>query len=218
MNGTGGDFDSFADAFPTDLLPAVFALVLKEWPNGPRPEGNPLENRITNRFVGHLQDVMRRTPTPAFKFLPRPKLVTADADSESGEVDIYVDSFSRHPDAYFVFECKRLNVPYDSGASKYVGEAGMGRFISGQYPTSCDCGGMLGYVMDGNVPVAVTAINKALRDHKEELRLRSPHELEPSTITADDDVYQTAHNKNQHPLVIYHLLLPFFIPPQAASS
>jgi hypothetical protein len=86
----------------------------------------------------------------------------------------------------------------------------MGCFVSGQYPTTCDCGGMLGYVMDGNVPTAITAINNALCGHKAQLRLRPPHELEPSTIMADDGVYQTTHNKNRHPLVIYHLLLPFF--------
>ena len=223
MNVTG-TYDHFADAFPTDLLPEVFALVIKEWSNSPRPEEKPIENRITNRFVGHLEDVMRKRANRSllpFKFLCRPKLPDADSDTESGEVDIYVDSFSRHPDAYFVFECKRLNVQYDSDpkseASKYVGNGGMGCFISGQYPTTCDCGGMLGYVMDGNVPAAVTEINKALCSHKQQLRLHPPHELEQSTIVADDDVYQTTHNKNRHTLIIYHLLLPFIVPPQAGK-
>jgi hypothetical protein len=208
-----GTFDGFANAFPTDLLPTVFAMVWKEWPKSPRPDQKPLENRITNRFVGHLTGVMRKESTPAFKFIYRPKLASADSDSETGEVDIRIDSFSCHPDAYFVFECKRLNVQYDSGfdtcASAYVGNGGMGCFVTGQYPTTCECGGMLGYVMDGNIPSAVAAVNTALGSHRQQLRLRPPHTLQPATLIADKDVHQTAHDKDQATLTIYHLFLPF---------
>jgi hypothetical protein len=209
-----GEFNLFADAFPTGLLPEVFSVVIEEWPNSPRPEGKPLENRITNRFVGHLSNAMRRKHRPCFKFRCRPKLADADSDSESGEVDMLIDSFSPHPDAYFVFECKRLNVQYDSGfkdgASAYVGNEGMGCFISGQYPTTCDCGGMLGYVMDGNVAAAVSAVDRALRDKRRQLRLRPPHKLAQATIMGDDGgVHQTTHGPNQHELKIYHLLLSY---------
>jgi len=209
-----GEYDLFADAFPTDLLPEVFSVVIDEWPKSPRPEGNPLENRITNRFVGHVANAMRRKRTPKFKFLLRPKLADPESDSASGEIDIYIHSFSPHPDAYFVFECKRLNVQYDSGfateASAYVGPEGMGCFISGQYPTTCDCGGMIGYVMDGNVPAAILAVNRALQATLAQLRLQPPHELTRATIMGDDDgVHQTIHERNPHDLLIYHILLPY---------
>jgi hypothetical protein len=188
-------------------------LVLKEWPKSPRPDKAPLENRITNRLVGHLQAVMRKTPSPSFKFLCRPKLPAADSDSETGEVDIQIDSFSCHPDAYFVFECKRLNVQrgsrLETGASAYVGKEGMGCFISGQYPTTCDCGGMIGYVMNQNVSSAIAAINNALSRHRWRLRLRHPHSLQQTTIVASDSFHQTLHDKAPHTLTIYHLLLPF---------
>ena len=209
-----GTFDHYADAFPTGLLPKIFSVVIEEWPNSPRPKGNPLENRITNRFVGHLQNAMRGKRRPNFIFIPRPKLPDDESDSESGEVDIYCRSFSQHPDAYFVFECKRLNVQYDSGfateVSTYVGKEGMGCFISGQYPTTCGCGGMLGYVMDGNVATAVAAVNRALHENRDQVRLRAPHELTEATIMGDDGgVHQTTHGANQHELLIYHLLLPY---------
>ncbi len=207
-----GNFEFFADAFPTDLLPAVFDLILAEWPNSPRPEDTPLENRITNRFVGHLTNAMRRKSYP-FKFSYRPKLADAESDSESGEVDICIDSYSRHPDAFFVFECKRLNVQYDSGfndeSATYVGKKGTGCFLSDQYPATCDCGGMIGYVMDGNVPKAVDAINRALGSHRGPLRLHPPHELEPAAITPDRRVHRTRHVGNRHDLVVYHIFLPF---------
>lgn len=209
-----GEFNLFADAFPTGLLPEIFSVVIEEWPNSTRPEGNPLENRITNRFVGHLQNAMRRKRRPNFIFILRPKLPDDESDSESGEVDIYIRWFSQHPDAYFVFECKRLNVHYasgvKSGASAYVGDKGMGCFISGQYPTTCDCGGMLGYAMDGDVLAAVSAVNRALHANRGQLRLRPPHKLARATIMGDGSgVHQTAHGRNQHELLIYHLFLPF---------
>jgi hypothetical protein len=207
-----GSFDRFADAFPTDLLPAVFALILHEWPRAPRPTDKPIENRITNRFVGHLQNVMRRKSLPSFKFHYRPKLAAAESDFESGEVDIYIDSHSCHPDAYFVFECKRLNVTYptrfDTEAASYVGEEGMGCFISGQYPTTCECGGMIGYVMDGVVSTAIAAVNGALKDRRAELRLNPPHQLIQAELIADPRVFQSAHRQNQGTLLIYHIFLP----------
>ena len=208
-----GSFGCFADAFPTDLLPSVFAIVCKEWPKSPRPDGNPIENRITNRFVGHLSAVLRKETTPVFKFICRPKLTDADFDSETGEVDIRIDSFSCHPDAYFVFECKRLNIPrksgFDTGASAYVGNGGMGRFVRGQYPTTCGCGGMLGYVMDQNVDSAIAAINTALSNNKDQLQLRSPHLLHPAISLDNPDVHQTLHGNGTLDLTVYHLLLPF---------
>ena len=208
-----GDFNCFADAFPTGLLPTVFDMVCKEWPKSPRPENNPLENRITSRFVGHLTGVMRRQSTPAFQFICRPKLVTADSDSETGEVDIQIQSFSCHPDAYFVFECKRLNIQYesrfDTGASAYVGKEGMGCFVNGQYPTTCGCGGMLGYVMDQDIDSAIANINKALSNHKDQLQLCSPHSLQPAISLANPDVHQTLHGNGTLALTVYHLFLPF---------
>ncbi len=207
-----GSFDPFADAFPTDLLPAIFALILDEWPRASRPTDKPIENRITNCFLGHLQHVMRRNPLP-FKFHYRQKLAAAESDSESGELDICIDSFSRHPDAFFVFECKRLNVTYptrfDSEAASYVGEEGMGCFISGQYPATCDCGGMIGYVMDGVVSTAIDAVNKALHGRRAELRLNPPHELVKAELIADSRVFQSAHQQDQRTLLIYHIFLPF---------
>ena len=81
MVGFQGNFDPFARAFPNDLVPSVFMLMLKEWPNALRPAGNPLENRITNRFVGHLRRVMRDYELPLFKFGYRPKMPDPDSDS-----------------------------------------------------------------------------------------------------------------------------------------
>lgn len=210
----GGNFDGFADVFDNRLLPAVFAMVIEEWPRAPRPTAKPIENRITNRFVGHLSGVIRKRKLPSFTFVYRQKLADPDVDSESGEIDICVHSCSCHPEAFFGFECKCLNVQTKRGlkskAGAYVSATGMGCFVSGQYPTTSGFGGMLGYVMDRDVASAIVAINKALKRKKDTLRLTSSHCLEPAVICpGSDDVFETAHETNGHSLLIYHLLLPF---------
>ena len=56
-----GDFEPFASAFPNRLVPDVIEMVIREWPNFKRPTDVPLENRITNRLVGHLRRQMRNS-------------------------------------------------------------------------------------------------------------------------------------------------------------
>jgi hypothetical protein len=214
MVGFQGNFDLFAQAFPNALVPSVFGLMLSEWPNAPRPTGNPLENRITNLFVGHLQRAMRNYEFPQFKFTLRPKAADPEADSESGEFDIAVDSFSRRPDAFLIVECKRLNVEtntgFRSGAGSYIGDEGMGCFISGQYQSGGNIGGMLGYVMTRSIDDAIEAINQQLAAGHKALRIQQPFELQESAIVANEPhVRQTTHTLDDGDFEIVHLFVKF---------
>lgn len=214
MDDSQGIFDFFAQAFPNDLLPSVFRFMLAEWPNSPRPSENPLENRITNRFVAHLQDVMRKQELPRFKFICRPKLPDVESDSESGEIDIQVDSHSCHPDAYLVIECKRLNVETDGGfasqAGEYIGDGGMGCFLSGQYPSGGNVGAMLGYVMTRTIQEAMNSINGQLSAHQEILNLREPYMLGDSSFLPDEPhVKETWHTYKGNTLQIAHIFLQY---------
>lgn len=209
-----GNFDPFAQAFPNDLVPSVIDLMLKEWPNAPRPTANPLENRITHRFVGHLQRVMRNYDMPLFSFEYRPKVPDPDSDSESGELDIKVRSFSPHPDAFLVLECKRLNVETDTGfnsrAGEYVGAEGMGCFISGQYESGGNIGGMLGYVMTRTIEGAVSSINQQLEIHHKKLHIQRPYILQGSAILPNEpQVKQTTHKLSDGDFEIVHVLVKF---------
>lgn len=214
MAGFQGNFDLFSQAFPNDLVPSVIKLMLREWPGAPRPSGTPLENRITNLFVGHLQRVMRNYELPQFKFTLRPKSPDPDSDSEIGEFDITVDSFSCHPDAFLIVECKRLNVETESGfqslAGSYTGDEGMGCFISGQYQSGGNIGGMLGYVMTRTISDAITSINQQLVNHHDGLRLLKPFELQESVIIPDEQhVKQTTHSLDDGDFEIMHLFVKF---------
>lgn len=214
MAGTRGDFDRFAHAFPNDLVPSVIRFMLAEWPNAPRPRENPLENRITNRFVGHLRRVLRSYEMPQFSFEYRPKVADPDSDVEAGELDISVRSFSPHPDALLVIECKRLNLETESGfrslAGEYVGDQGMGCFINGQYQSGGNVGAMLGYVMTRTIGDAVDSINQRLVGRRAELQLQEPHELQESAILpGQPNVRQTNHLVAHSDFAILHVLVMF---------
>jgi hypothetical protein len=209
-----GDFELFADAFPNRLVPSVVEMVIREWPNCPRPTDIPLENRITNRLVGHLRRQMRNYDRPLFRFSCRPKLADPDADSELGEIDVEVTSFSNHPDAFLVLECKRLNVQTKSGfvscAGEYVGSGGMGCFTSGQYKSGGRVGVMLAYVMTRSVEYAIMSVDFQLEQHGETLFMRAPFKLGDSTIIPNlPQVKQTAHYLSDGHFDIVHTFLKF---------
>ncbi len=212
---TSGAFDLFAAAFPNEMVPDVIQFILAEWPNVKPPAGKPLENRITSRLAGHLSNAMREYDRPQFRFTCRPKIADAESDTETGELDIQVSSFSPHPDAFLVVECKRLNIETDSGfqsrAGEYVGNDGMGCFISGQYDCGGNVGVMLGYVMTRTIAGAIESIDRLLGSDYRSLRMAQPFRLADSTLVPNQPcVKETTHtlSRNQR-FTIVHAFVSF---------
>lgn len=207
-----GSFDDFADAFPMGLLPRVFRIILQEWSNFHRTSGRPLENRITKRFVGHLQKCqeVRRLP---FFFDALTKVVDAENDTETGELDIRV-MHGKRPKVFFAFECKCLNVirngKRNSQAGSYVGAGGMGCFLSGQYDGGSNCGGMIGYVMDNDLDFAKSAVNRALKKNAPLLELHSTKQLNPSKLfPMKSHCKETSHRISNNIFTMYHFFLTY---------
>jgi len=216
-----GNFEPWARAFPNSLVPQLFRCILAEWPRFIRPLRD-LENRITVRFVAHLQHTLRgQVP---FGFYVRQKLVGPDADTESGEVDITVHA-GIDPLVFFGFECKRLNIlcaktgRLNSNASEYVGPGGMECLTSGQYHGGGDSAGMIGYVMDGRVNDARIAVDRALLRRARRLGLLPPKRLHLADLAPDlTDVLETRHRTQMGICLIYHLLLPLHAPVQPSNE
>lgn len=61
---------------------------------------------------------------------------------------------------HFSWEAKRLGKGYAFG--DYLGEAGLGCFLSGQYSSECDFGGMLGYVQSGKPADRTSGLQRRL--------------------------------------------------------
>lgn len=89
----------------------------------------------------------------------------ADTGEELGRIDLCL-LYGHEESVYFAFECKRLNVPFPSGmkslAGEYVGSQGMMCFVTGKYADGHEHGGMIGFVMSGDVGTAIQAVRHAI--------------------------------------------------------
>lgn len=208
--GTGTpEFDRWADQFPTDYVPLIYSLILESWPTvkkGP----DLLEPRITRNLRHQL--INHKDRSRHFFRIERESCVDNASGEETGRIDL---SFSYGPveDVYFSIECKRLRVKRKDGrtrtlAPEYVKD-GMFRYFNGQYAADLDKGGMLGYVMDGDIPKARGNVVASIERHRATLRMKSTASADTSSILPHDPrMFETSHTQPPgRQFTIHHLLL-----------
>lgn len=132
-----------------DLLPAVWPRCVAELA---RLSPQPLENDITKRLFMEMKKQRRRPGRLCYQLAlleERP----GGAVATKGFIDLVV-LLGRDEDHYVAFECKRLNVAGDGGraslAGPYVAD-GVARYVREQYARRLPLGGMIGYVLDGDL-------------------------------------------------------------------
>lgn len=162
-----------------------------------------LENRITNQLV---LAIIRSKRLPA-RIIPQYALLTEKPNGTahlSSEVD-FVIAIGDDESVYLACECKRLNVPFPSGkkslASEYLDD-GLGRFSDGKYAAKLPYALMLGFVMDGNVPSAQSALHNSLSSRKSTLNMMM------MPVANDENPFSTYHDRpDQDPIEVVHRLL-----------
>ena len=204
-----GDPSMWAPLFPDYLIPVIIDLVLDSWKRLPTPASDDHEVPITRRLV-----VMMRRHKNRWK---RPFSIHAESDElnqETGDLLGRIDMrifHGRREDVYFAFECKRLNVQSNGARSSLAGEyadEGMARFVSGKYAGGLDSGGMLGYVMDGDLRSAMAAVRKAVEARRRELCMDSGGTLAVSSVFPKKArVKETRHRQAGKPFLIHHVFL-----------
>ena len=90
------------------------------------------------------------------------------------------------------------------GHLEYVTD-GMQRFIDRKYSPEVRHGGMLGYVLDGDITRAINNIANCIRRHHGKLRMAAPGELRPSTIRPDDGNAKESHHWRDGELLAFRL-------------
>lgn len=190
---------------------AFIEAVLEVWDRcRSRFASDSREDAITNQLVLLLKR-RRSNPLP-FRITLQPSEVEADANGNAiiaGRHDIRLD-FALDDDASLVYECKRLNVVKNgkksSLATEYVSD-GMMRFVTCQYSPQVRQGGMLGYVMNGDLDDAAAKVNKATNAHAGVLALEGMP-VSFSGIKAGTRC-SSEHRRAQcaSPFRIHHLLL-----------
>ncbi len=197
--------------FVSDFVPEILELVLATWETFRLCPSVRLEPRITNLFSDALQDAYEKQNKCWF-IIPEMKQSHPKTGKEVARHDIRF--FHRHVGGqrlYFVFECKRLNdvrrgrtIPRASGYT-----LGMMQFVSGKYGAGHPCGGMIGYVIDGNVPAAHTAVKARMAKCCGQLRITAHGSYCASPfMPRHAHNGETKHHRSDGEFVIYHLLLP----------
>ena len=212
-------------------VPDILALVIDTWQRLPAPAANEKEDPVTNRLCAALQRCPDREKYP-FHICREAVILEPDAGDELGRMDIAFRPFVPSDEIYFCLECKRLNVRGEDGIRPYFAEYvrfGMLRFVRGRYASAVLNGGMLAYVLNGDVPSAMTGIEGNIRDRHRDLGMDPPGTFQPSGVRPTDPwARETRHRRTNIPdsFVIHHLFMagdpnaPMLPepPPDSASS
>ena len=203
------------------MVPAILNLVIESWEKMPVPASDDSEDNITNALCRALKQnrtargLMFQIHTQFVELDPMP-------GETFGRLDIAFVPLVPREDIYFCLESKRLNVVKDGQRRAYASEYvtnGMLRFVTGQYSKAVRHGGMLGYVLDGNVPGALSSVEVNIREHHLVLRMVPPGALEPSAALPDQrHARETAHQRVHEARLfrIHHLFMAANRPSRAA--
>lgn len=208
-----GDASAFRDCFDDGLVSDILQVLTAAWDRMPKPSALTIETKITRRYGVFVRQEKSARNLP-FRVHVEHSLTDPITFEESGRIDLCLQPASNREELYFAFECKRLRVPYSSGVSgnlsAYVGVAGMGCFISGQYAKGLPHGGMIGYVMDGNLSTAKSALKKKIAAESKALLLTVGTELCASRHHPKEArISESLHELSTGSLVLHHVLLPF---------
>jgi hypothetical protein len=209
---TVGDSSQWNDFFADDLVPSVFDLVLKTWDKLDRPAIDEHEDATTVRLFSAM---VRAKDRSVYSFLIRYQDVEVDfdLDKETGRKDIVFFPPFNDEEIYFCLEAKRLNVVKDGHrralADEYVKE-GMQRFIDRKYSKKVCHGGMLGYVLDGDLNRAMKNVARNISGNYLSLRMQAPGEwADSSMLPSNRNAKESRHQRIQQtaPILLHHLFV-----------
>lgn len=204
-----GDSERWAVAL-IDVYEIVAAVIDTVWPACRLViHAQRTENYITRRLVRYIRSD-ERIRNSFLQVESQRELLEQDPDADSGPqgyLDISILFWAGRDSLCLAIECKRLNVRNKNGrrdplAKQYV-RNGMLRFVKGQYAPGLSLGGMIGYVMDGDVSFAFSAVKARIQLDAALIAcdLNRSHDLVPPQS------FCTAHTRASLALELRHLLL-----------
>ena len=185
------------------MVPQILHLVISTWEGMAPPASDAREDDITTALCRALRanrtarSLMFTIDTQQVELDPQP-------GEELGRLDIAFRPLVPREDIYFCLECKRLNVVTNGQTRAYAAEYvtfGMLRFVTGQYARAVHNGGMLAYVLDGNVDRAIANVEGNLRTQHVVLCMAAPGTFQPSSIISNDSRIRETHHCRTHDTV-----------------
>lgn len=182
------------------MVPEILGLVVATWEAMPSPASDAKEDDITNSLCRLLRQNKTARGLPFRINVQRVELEPL-AGEDLGRQDIVFEPLHPCEEIYFCLESKRLNVVKDGKHRAYASEYvthGMLRFVTGQYSKAVRHGGMIGYVLDGNVPSAIASVEENVRKHHSALGMPAPGDVLQSTFLTGDARARETHHKRTH--------------------
>lgn len=220
--------------FPESEIPFILAGILRCMAAVKKKTAHERENPITARLWKRLRRDAELNARPTHLDPEAWEVDEKDEDGKIGRLDLrfLFSTGTLKPWPCFAIEAKRLHVTFPrAGRSSLVpeyvtsqtskpveDEQGMMCFVSGRYSRGLRAGAMLGYIFDGEVAAARTAIANAIQTHANKLRLASSGGLADSSILPgnpgiSESLHEVADQSDFGDLfrdrfTIYHLLVP----------
>lgn len=194
------------------LVPEILKLVIASWNEMPSPSPDETEDIITTALCRALREnrtareLMFQIHTQYVELDPVP-------GEDFGRLDIVFIPCVPREDIYFCLESKRLNVVKDGETRAYASEyvkLGMLRFVTGQYSKSVAHGGMIAYVLDGDVSRAMGNVEANIQKQCSELCMTVPRGFLPSAALKDESCARETHHHRIHEarvFCIHHLFM-----------
>lgn len=195
----GGDPTAWLDLIDSQV-PDILRLILSTWEEMPSFSSDALEDPTTEALCRALR---KNRTSASLPFRIDIQMVELDpaAGQDQGRMDIAFSPMVPHEAFYFCLECKRLNVVRQGRrrtlGTEYVTQ-GMSRFVNRQYGYQVRHGGMLGYVLDSRVDLAITAVQTAIRTRRQDLKIVEAAGLRQSSFLPEaENVFETAHVRDE---------------------
>jgi hypothetical protein len=205
----GGDPAEWLDLIESQV-PAILSLVLSTWEQMPPLAPDALEDPTTDALCRALRRNRGSTNLPLRIDIQMVEL-DPGANQAQGRMDIAFSPLVPHEAFYFCLECKRLNTTTAgrrrSLGTEYVTQ-GMYRFVKRQYGDQVRHGGMLGYVLDSRVDLAIKSVRAAVKAHRGDLQIHGKIDFQRSSFLPDvKNVLESAHARTGGPVpfLIQHI-------------
>ena len=210
------DAAAWIPLFPEEEIPYILAAICRCGSRLQKREATELENDLSDRLRLLLdRDAgLRDRPVELFREVPiYERRRTRQKQLGRSDLMFLFSTGARKPWPYFVVESKRLHVTFESGwqslISEYVsGEQGMMCFVNQRYSKDLACGGMLGYVFDGDVAAARSSIASTIQSKRRRLKCSPGAELRKSALSnGTHEISESSHRRSNADFTIYHLLI-----------
>ena len=160
------------------LVPEIVELILAAWQTMPPIASDSKEDPVSLELCRQLRAKRALSELPLTVHTQTVEL-SDDAEIDDGRIDLTFHPLVPSEEIYFALECKRVNVIQPNGdIRRYFAEyvtQGLTRFVTGQYSNAVRHGGMLAFVLDGDVNAAINGVLRNIIIKREEIAL---HEAE----------------------------------------